>query len=303
MPTVSVIIPTYNCARFLAESLESIFAQTVPPTETIVVDDGSTDETPEVLARYGDRITVVRGQHGGYAAARNLGLARARGDWIASHDADDVALTDRLALQLDVVRRHPDLDAVFCDGERMARPGDPTERLVPRHIARRCAGQLLTPTDLFDGYPAFYQGALIARRAFQKAGTFDITLQVHPDMDYAYRLLACSRALFIDRCVFRYRWHDANVTRDRLKGREEIARILERVDCEAPATARAIGRRRLRFRLARHYYRIARTHLARADHTAARGALSRAVALRPLNLRYRILHSRQKPSASRTETS
>jgi glycosyltransferase involved in cell wall biosynthesis len=292
MPTVSVIIPTYNCARFLAESLESIFAQSVAPAETIVVDDGSTDGTPGLLARYAGRITVVHGRHGGYGAARNLGLAHAHGEWIASHDADDVALPDRLAFQLDFVSRHPDIDALFCDGERMDGEA-PGARLVPRHIARRCAGRLLTPADVFDGYPAYYQGALIARRAFRAAGAFDATLRVHPDMEYAYRLLACSRAMFVDRTVFRYRWHDTNVTRDRLAGREEIARILERISREAPATARVIGRRRLRSRLARHYYRIARAHLSRSDATLAFDAISRAVALRPFNPRYRLLRLRQ----------
>jgi glycosyltransferase involved in cell wall biosynthesis len=300
MPTVSVIIPTYNCARFLAESLESIFAQTVAPAETIVVDDGSTDTTPDLLARYAGRITVVRGQHGGYGAARNLGLARARGQWIASHDADDVALPDRLAFQLEFVRRHPDIDAVFCNGERMDGSG-PGARLVPRRIARRCAGRLLTPADVFDGYPAYYQGALIARHAFQAAGTFDATLRVHPDMDYAFRLLACSRAMFVDRTVFRYRWHDANVTGDRLTGREEIARILERIDSHAPATARVIGRRRLRSRLARHYYRIARAHMSRHDPAAATAAISRAVALRPFNPRYQLLRLRHAPSSAVSE--
>jgi hypothetical protein len=169
----------------------------------------------------------------------------------------------------------------------------PGARLVPRHIARRCAGRLLTPADVFDGYPAYYQGALIARRAFQAAGPFDVTLRVHPDMDYAYRLLACSRAVFVDRTVFRYRWHDTNVTRDRLAGREEIARILERIERDAPATARLIGQRRLRSRLARHYYRIARAHLSRCDAAAALDAISRAVALRPFNPRYRLLRLRQ----------
>src|SRR4030095_8891170 len=94
---ISVVIPSYNAARWLAGSLDSIFAQTVAPGEVVVVDDGSTDDTPAILRAYGDRLHVVRGTHGGLAAARNLGLAVARGDWIAFHDADDLALPARLA--------------------------------------------------------------------------------------------------------------------------------------------------------------------------------------------------------------
>src|SRR5438128_2157669 len=111
MPILSVIIPTYDCATYLPASLDSILAQRAPAddvtVEVVVVDDGSTDETPSVLATYGDRVRVVRGAHGGYAAARNLGLAHARGTWIAFHDADDVALPDRLAFQLEQLRRSP----------------------------------------------------------------------------------------------------------------------------------------------------------------------------------------------------
>ena len=106
MARVSVVIAAYNCARFIAESLESILAQSCRASEIVVVDDGSTDDTAGVLARFARHVTVVQAAHGGYASARNHGLARATGDWIAFHDADDVALADRLEFQLDFVARH-----------------------------------------------------------------------------------------------------------------------------------------------------------------------------------------------------
>ena len=83
MKTVSVIIPTYNYARFLGEAIDSAFAQTLPPLEVIVVDDGSTDATPEVLAAYSDRIRVIRQKNQGVAMARNAGIAAARGEYLA----------------------------------------------------------------------------------------------------------------------------------------------------------------------------------------------------------------------------
>src|SRR5438094_9694095 len=122
MSLISVIIPTYNCAPYLTESLESILAQTFRDFDLVVVDDGSTDHTWAVLARYAGVATIVRAPHGGLSAARNAGPAAAHGERIAFHDADDVALPDRLALQLDPLRAHPAYQSDLCHGQRLAAP-------------------------------------------------------------------------------------------------------------------------------------------------------------------------------------
>ena len=101
MPTrarISVIIPTYNRVHCVGEAIDSVLAQDPPADEVIVVDDGSTDATPERLAGYGDRITVIRQENAGAGAARTAGLGRARGDWITFLDSDDIWLPGRLAL-------------------------------------------------------------------------------------------------------------------------------------------------------------------------------------------------------------
>ena len=285
MAAISVIIPTYNCASFLRESLDSVFAQTHAAHEVIVVDDGSTDATSEVLAAYHGRVTVLSAPHRGYAAARNLGLDRASGDWIAFHDADDIALPDRVAAPLEALRQDPTLEGIFCNGARM----DDDTRLVPPPLARDATERPLTAADVFAGFPIYFQGALMRRSVFAETGAFTTALQVHPDMEYGYRLLARHHVRFVDRVVFRYRWHGGNVTRDSLAGREEIARILEYLDEGGGESVARIGRRRLRTRLARHYYQIARRRLVLGHVDEARKALGRALALRPLNPRYRLL--------------
>jgi glycosyltransferase involved in cell wall biosynthesis len=285
MPTISIVIATYNCARYLPTSLDSVLSQTQGDVETVVVDDGSTDDTQAVLSRYTGRIVTLRTENGGYAAARSVGLARASGDWVSFHDADDVALPDRLAFQLDFLRRDPSWDGVLCDGERM----EDGERLVPLELRRRCAGQRLTAQDLFAGFPLYFQASLIRRRTFDEVGPFDPAFRIHADMEYGYRLLPRARLAFIDRVVFRYRSHDGGVTRDRLEGREEIARILDRLCREGGEAAQAIGARRLRARLALHYYRIARRRLGLGQAEAGQHALRQAIALRPLDPRYRLL--------------
>lgn len=97
-PTVSVIIPTYNRAHCVGDAIDSVLSQDPPPDQVIVIDDGSTDETPEVLAGYGDRITVLRQANGGAGAARTAGLKHVRGHWITFLDSDDLWLPGRLAL-------------------------------------------------------------------------------------------------------------------------------------------------------------------------------------------------------------
>jgi glycosyltransferase involved in cell wall biosynthesis len=292
MPAISVIVPTYNCGRWLAESLDSIFAQTERDFEVIVVDDGSTDDTPRVLAGYAGRLTVVEGSHGGLSAARNLGLARASGEWIAFHDADDVAVADRLAWSRAFLRDHPAFDAVFTNGRRMQVEDATAADVVPARYFAATAGRSLGAVDLFEGYPVYFQGALVPRRAFAAAGPFDPAYRVQPDLEYGYRLFPRLRAACVDRTMFHYRWHTTNNSRDRIGTREDIARVLERLPSVAPDAARTIGPRRLRRQIARHYFRIGLARLAGSERAAARDAFARAAMLCPLHLRYQWMRLR-----------
>jgi glycosyltransferase involved in cell wall biosynthesis len=292
MAAISVIVPTYNCARYLAESLDSVFAQSERDLEVIVVDDGSTDETPRVLAAYAGRITVVEGGHGGLSSARNLGLARATGDWIAFHDADDIAVPDRLAWSLAFLREHPAFDAVFCNGRRMQVDDPARAGVVPARYFTATAGRALSVVDLFEGYPVYFQGALVPRRAFAAAGAFDPAYRVQPDLEYGYRLFPRLRAACVDRTMFHYRWHTTNNSGDRLGTREDIARVLERLPAVAPDAVAAIGARRIREQIARHYFRIGVTRLGRNQRAAARQAFVQAATLRPLHLRYQWMRLR-----------
>jgi glycosyltransferase involved in cell wall biosynthesis len=275
MPAVSVIVPTYNCGRWLRASLDSLFAQTDRDFEVIVVDDGSTDDTPAVLAEYADRVAVVQGAHEGLAAARNLGLARATGEWIAFHDADDVAVPDRIAWSRAFLGEHPVFDAVFGNGRRMETDDPTAPNVVPARYFRSAAGRALTVVDVFEGYPVYFQGALVPRRGFEAAGPFDPAYHVQPDLEYGYRLFPHVRAACVDRILFEYRWHATNMTRDRLGIRENIACVLERLPATAPDVARAIGARRIRDQVARHWFRIGLARLGRGEHDLARRAFRR----------------------------
>src|ERR1700722_20075762 len=117
-PLISVIIPAFNSASTLAESLQSVQAQTFKNFEAIIVDDGSTDETPDIARGFcaaDSRFTLIRQPNGGVSAARNNGLGRARGEWVAFQDADDVWFAEKLERQLELTRQHPDANFIFTN--------------------------------------------------------------------------------------------------------------------------------------------------------------------------------------------
>ncbi|MDL2336222.1 MAG: glycosyltransferase [Pseudomonadota bacterium] len=114
-PSVSVVIPTYNRATFLGAAVASIRAQTYACAEIVIVDDGSTDNTAEVIKELGAGINYIRQVNAGPAAARNLGISRASGDLIAFLDTDDRWLPDKIALQVEVLRREPSVALVSAD--------------------------------------------------------------------------------------------------------------------------------------------------------------------------------------------
>ena len=110
VPLVSCIIPVYNGADFLAEAVTSVLAQRHPALEVVVVDDGSTDDTPRVAASFGERVRYVRQDNAGPAVARNTGLAKTRGELVAFLDADDRWHETKLARQAAVLEAQPELD-------------------------------------------------------------------------------------------------------------------------------------------------------------------------------------------------
>jgi glycosyltransferase involved in cell wall biosynthesis len=157
-PCISCIVPVFNGARFLAEAIDSILGQSLAPGEVIVVDDGSTDSTPEVAARYGGRVTYVRQDNAGPSAARNRGVLRSRGDFVAFLDADDLWHPDKLARQAEhfATRRKLDISLTharnfWIDALRHEEDGFSGQRIgvLPAQtlVARR---QVFDRVGLFD---------------------------------------------------------------------------------------------------------------------------------------------------------
>lgn len=123
-PLVTVVIPAYNAEATLGDAIESALGQSYGSVEVVVVDDGSTDRTLEIARSFGDRVRIVRGERGGVRAARDRGLAVARGEYIAWLDADDVALPDRISVQVAVLQAWPEVAVVSSSFQPFDADGD-----------------------------------------------------------------------------------------------------------------------------------------------------------------------------------
>jgi glycosyltransferase involved in cell wall biosynthesis len=193
---VTAVIPAYNYAHFLPRAIDSVLAQTYSPVECVVVNDGSTDNTAEVLARYGNRIRAITQENRGLSAARNTGINAARGEFVALLDADDFWLPAKIAQQLAAFEATPQLGAVGCGVELIDSAGE--------HIAF---------LDYAQSYPAppknwdpisqlravaarqFWvsgsgSGAFIPKRTLEDVGAFDETLRAAEDWDMWLRIAA-----------------------------------------------------------------------------------------------------------------
>jgi glycosyltransferase involved in cell wall biosynthesis len=200
-PLVSVIIPAYNCERYLAEAISSVLAQTYRPIEILVVDDGSTDGTADVAHRFENTVEYHRQPHRGPGAARNAGIDLSQGDYIAFLDADDLWEEDKLTLQMASFDESPALDVVFGHVEHFYSP----------ELEADAALQMHSPSDPLPGYYA--SAMLVKRDVFQRVGPFDENLRVGEFVDWYSRAMDADLvSLMLQDILVRRRIHGGNLT-------------------------------------------------------------------------------------------
>ncbi len=209
-PFVSVVIPTYNYGRYICDTVESALAQTYSPTEIIVVDDGSTDDTPERMAAYGNRVRYIRQQNRGPSAARNTGIQAARGEFVALLDSDDLWLPDKLERQVSAAIQHPDIGLVATEGFAI----DETGRRLD-YVAERCSREgfcELTARDLLE-FGAFSPSSVLAHKdALLAGGGFDEGLKGPEDMEMWVRIAARSRVVRLNATLTGQREHSGSLS-------------------------------------------------------------------------------------------
>ena len=208
-PKVTVIIPTYNRARYLGEAIRSALAQTYGDFELIVVDDGSTDATAELVGAYRDRrLRYLSQPHRGISAAVNLAIRSARGGYIARLDSDDLWFPDMLATLVPVLDAEPEIGVVYGRGQGIDDEGRrlPHTQGLPERFPDDSLRSLLYDNSICNV-------ALVARRAcFNRAGLYDETLLANEDWDMWLRVARHYRFAFVDRALAGCRRHSDNLT-------------------------------------------------------------------------------------------
>jgi len=232
---VSVVIPTYNYAGFVAHAVDSVLAQTYEPVEVIVVDDGSTDDTAAVLAPYGDRINVVRQENRGLPAARNAGIRRATGEWIAFLDADDIWAPAKLAEQVALFHRLPDSVGLVCS--RASRVSD--DGVVDdRESGYQASG--LFPEDFRDELRVWNivegsaSSALVRKVCFDRVGLFDETLRSSEDWDMWLRIARHYDFAMVNKSLVRLRVHPTSMSKNVGTMLENHRRVIDKNYAEEP---------------------------------------------------------------------
>ena len=309
-PLVSVIIPTYNRAHTLGSALASAFAQSYRDLQLIVVDDGSDDATADVAARFGDRLTYLRTEHAGPGAARNEGLRRASGEFVAWLDSDDVWAPEKVALQVAVAQRHPEVVLLSSDfwafdddavlershiesyyGVLRREPGGIAGRYGPPTTLRFRLGER---SDAVAVYVGDVRGALVMgnwvhpptilmrRAAAQQAGEIDPALPNVMEYGFFIRLAGLGPFAYLDRPLLGYRISEEQLSGDR--NLLEIRRCVLRTIAGLGPDALGTGRRErglYRRRLADCHLRLA---VAAADRQQRREALAHLQASARLGL-------------------
>lgn len=197
--TCSVVIPTYNSAQTLRRAIQSVMSQETGPHEIIIVDDGSTDNTPETVKQFSDRIIYLYQENRGVSAARNAGLRKASAGWVAYLDADDEMLPKALAALLSAARKATACDVVASDFWHVSPDGTLIDRASERHRAGMDQVLWLRKRDLWIAQDHLVEGllarffispstAIIRRRVFADCGGWNEDYRTSEDLDLFIRL-------------------------------------------------------------------------------------------------------------------
>ena len=206
-PLVSVVIPNYNYSDFVGEAIESALAQTYPKLEVIVVDDGSTDNSIDVIRGFGDKVTLVSQKNSGVSVARNSGIEKANGDYIAFLDSDDVWLPTKVEEQISLFLSDERIGLVHTGYREFFPDGNVIE--YAEGLSGDVAEDMLLynrPVILGGG-----SGVIVSRAIIDKAGTFDTRMKIGEDWEFYFRAVCASgRVGFIPKVLLNYRVHTAN---------------------------------------------------------------------------------------------
>jgi glycosyltransferase involved in cell wall biosynthesis len=221
-PKISVVIPAYNSELFIQKAIHSVLVQEYPAHEIIVVDDGSVDDTPKILASYGARLRTVRIQNSGASNARNVGMRLVTGDYIAFLDHDDIWFKAKLEKQADLIKKFPEIGLICCN--YVLRTKDFGNRLIQHYSQLQFLDEINfgepLRVNLFEllvkeNFPGTPSAVVVKKRLCDAVGYFSDAHRPAEDYEYWLRCAAQTNAIVMKDALFYKRTHGANLSNDR----------------------------------------------------------------------------------------
>jgi glycosyltransferase involved in cell wall biosynthesis len=285
LPDISIVIPAYNVAAYIAETLESVFAQTCTDFEVIVVNDGSpdTEEFERAIQPYLERICYLKHDNRGASAARNTGLRAARGELIAFLDADDVWSSQYLAEQLRFMREH-DYDLVCADAMIFGSSADAGQSYMDTLMGTAPPEGLVTFLELVNADRSLITSGVVVRRdLILEVGLFDETLRNAQDFDLWLRLARHGARLAYHRQVLlSYRSRPNSLSGDAINSHQRELRVFDKIEQSYDFTPseRAEVSAVIRNRRALLKYELGKLYLVPGDFARARESFANAISLK-----------------------
>jgi len=294
MPKVSVIIPSYNCEPYIAETIDSILNQSFKDIELIVVDDGSTDKTQEIVSSYGAPVRLIKQTNARVCAARNRGIREAKGEYICLMDHDDYWFPHKLARQLEEFEKHPEAGAVYSSFIRWHADSE-------AHFPEPTSFDLKSYSDDIDPdfsgwiYHQFLldcwmltSTAMFRAEVFQQCGVFDEALPYSEDWELWLRIARAYPMIQLRRPTTLYRQHLQQGNRIVRDVDYRTVLLTESVKnwglCSRDG--RCVARRKFLIQLAVYHAEFAFGHLKAGNRKTAITSFLKAWGCSPLNLKY-----------------
>jgi glycosyltransferase involved in cell wall biosynthesis len=288
MPLVSVVIPAYNAESHIAEALESLRAQTCRQMEIIVVDDGSSDRTAEIVTSRFPEVRCVRQPNGGASSARNRGVQEARGEWVAFLDADDAWHPDKLRAQLDLMRRHPEVRLCRTLGSEIPLTDVGPVPSGPDGLPVHELFTSLAPTLM---NPYFTTSTVVVRRdSFLAVGGFDTSLKIAEDIDLYLRILLEAPTVLLLKAVAVYkRPVPGSLGDDDEAGYVQLLSVYERFFQRNPQLWQSVGAPLIKRSMAELWARYAGSLRRNGKRGLALRAAAKSLLMRPSALAAKVL--------------
>lgn len=276
-PTVSIVIPTYNTAKYIGETLESVFTQTFQDYEILIVNDGSPDTTEleKVLAPYRDRVTYIKQENRGPSAARNNAIRHARGQFVAFLDSDDIWEPDYLAVQVAEMQRDPTIDVLYPNAVTF---GDSVN--AGRKFMDLCPSEGEVTVESLMTLECNVLVLNMARRdTLLRVGMFDENMRSSEDFDLWLRIVGQGgRIAYHRRVLARRRLRDGGLSSDPVWMRKHILKVLDKAERTMELSAKELAtleRQRAHFHAMMRLFEGKRAFF-KGDADAAREAMKEA---------------------------